>query len=392
MYKVGIVGAGVGGSYLAYLLSRRGIDTVIFDHRAPHEKLCGGGVTPKTIAAFPFLQELPCPRNEVRSIGINSPTGRMATVELEKPLTIFNRLDLDYSLLTMARNLGAHFRGERVREFFREGNRWRISTDHGGYEAEILVGADGAMSRTRKILGIPTGKPDCFLALECFLDIIGDSVTFTFSPDLKGYLWAFPRVDKTGVGIMCRHDTGKRIGILKDMLRHYIEIHFPGHFKGVSFRGAVIPVFSADKFRRQRICSENWALIGDAASFADPITGEGIYYALCSADILASCIAENSLPHYQHLCRERIGGILLEASRSYQYLYRDEFIVTMVALVEKSKTMRRIVSDMMAGDIKYVSYRWRLARHVIGFLSMLRFIAPTGINVRKGSRCFWGRS
>jgi len=371
MYKVGIVGAGVGGSYLAYLLSRRGIDTVIFDHRAPHEKLCGGAVTPKAMADFPILQDLACPRNEVRDIGVIPPNGRLAAVKLEKPLTIFNRRDLDYSLLKMARELGAHFRGERVQGFAREGNRWRIFTDQGEYKAEILVGADGAMSGTRRKLGISTGKLDCFLALECFLDLTGDSATFKFFPDLRGYLWAFPRVDKTGVGIMWRHDTAKGIDIFKTMLRHYIEVRFPGYFKRISFRRAVIPVFSAETFHGQRICSDNWALIGDAGSFVDPISGEGIYYALCSADILASCIAEDSLPYYQHVCMERIGGILLEASQSYRYLYRDEFIGTMVALVGKSRAMRGIVSAMMAGDIKYVSYRWRFARHVIGFLAML---------------------
>jgi geranylgeranyl reductase family protein len=371
MYKVGIVGAGVGGSYLAYLLSKKGIDTVIFDPRAPQEKLCGGGVTAKAVAGFPLLQELPCPRNEVRDIKITSPSGRIATVELKKPLAIFNRMDLDYSLLTAAREFGAHFKGERVQGFVREEHHWRISTEQGAYEAEILVGADGAASRTRKMLGVSTGKSGYFLALECFLHLTGDSAAFTFFPDLKGYVWAFPRVDQTGVGIMCRYGTGKGIDILKDMLRHYLEIHFPGHLKGVSFRSAVIPVFSADKSCDQRICSEDWALIGDAASFADPISGEGIYYALCSADILASCIAENNVAGYQHTTRECIGSILLEASRIYEYLFRDEFIDTMVGLVEKSKAMRGIVSGMMAGDIKYISCRWRFARHAIGFLSML---------------------
>jgi geranylgeranyl reductase family protein len=371
MYKVGIIGAGVGGSYLTYLLSRRGIDTVIFDPRAPHEKLCGGGVTPKAMADFPILRKLPCPRNEVRDIGVTSPNGRLAAVRLEKPLTIFNRRDLDYELLKMAMGFGAHFRRERMHGFAREGNHWRISTDQGEYETEILVGADGAMSRTGKILGVSRAKNDCFFAIECFLDLTGDSATFMFFPDLKGYLWAFPRVDKTGVGIMWRHDTAKGIDFFKAMLRHYIEVHFPGYPKRVSFRGAIIPVFSAETFHGQRICSDNWALIGDAGSFVDPISGEGIYYALCSADILALCIAEDSLAHYQHVCRERIGGILLTASQSYQYLYRDEFIGTMVALVERSRVIRAIISEMMEGDIKYVSYRWRLARHVIGLLSML---------------------
>lgn len=371
MYKVGIVGAGVGGSYLAYLLSKKGIDTVIFDPRTPHEKLCGGGVTHKAMADFPLLQELPCPRNEVRRIMIISPNGRTAAVELDKPLTIFNRRDLDYTLLKTAQELGANFKGERVRVFSREGNRWRISTGGGEYGAEILVGADGAMSRTRKMLGISTGKPHCFLALECFLGLTGDSVTFKFFPDLKGYLWAFPRVDRTGVGIMCRYDTGNSIDVLKGMLHHFIEVHFPGQVERISFRGAYIPFFSAEERGGQRICSENWALIGDAASFVDPINGEGIYYALYSADILASCITENTVPLYQHLCMEGIGGVLLEATRSYQYLYRDEFIGTMVALVEKSRAMRRIISEMMAGDINYVSYKWRFARNLMGFLSML---------------------
>jgi geranylgeranyl reductase family protein len=371
MYKVGIVGAGVGGSYLAYLLSKRGIDTVIFDCRVPHEKLCGGGVTHKVMADFPLLQELPCPRNKVRTIVVISPKGRTAAVKLDKPLTIFNRRDLDCMLLKTAQELGAYFRGERVRLFSREGRCWRIFTDQGEYRAEILVGADGAMSRTRRILGVAQGKPDYFLALECFLGLTGDSVTFKFFPDLKGYLWSFPRVDRTGVGIMCRHGTASGINDLKEMLRNYIEMHFPGQVGRVTFRGAYIPFFSAEQCRGQRICSENWALIGDAASFVDPINGEGIYYALYSADILASCITENTVPLYRRLCMERIGGTLLEASRRYHYLYRDEFIETMIALVHKSRTIRGIMSEMMAGDINYVSYTWRFARYLMGFLSML---------------------
>jgi geranylgeranyl reductase family protein len=372
MYKVGIVGAGIGGSYLAYLLSKRGIDTVIFDPRAPHEKLCGGGVTPKAMTLFPLLKELPCPRNEVRHIRIVSPNSRAAALDLEKPLTIFNRMDLDSSLLNMATNLGAHFREESVHGFIREEKFWRIFTDRGEYEAEILVGADGAISRTGRMLaGILPGKHDCFVALECFLDTTGDIATFAFFSDFKGYIWEFPRVDRTGVGIMCRYEKAQDISMLKDMISHYIDIHFVSHQKRFSFRGAVIPVFPSYNFHNKRICSDNWALIGDAASFVDPISGEGIYYALYSADILASCITEGKLSEYQRICKERIGGVLLEASRSYQYLYRNEFIGTMVAFAEKSKNIRGTISNMITGDIKYVSYQWRFAKRVISLLSLL---------------------
>jgi flavin-dependent dehydrogenase len=293
-------------------------------------------------------------------------------LELEKPLTIFNRRDLDYTLLTKAQEQGADLRAEQVRTFSRVGNCWKITTDPGEYEAEIIVGADGAMSRTRRILGISTDKPECFLALACFINTTGDSAVFKFFPNLKGYLWAFPRVDKTVVGIVAHHNAAHDIETLKQMLRYYIESRFPGHIKNLSFRGGLIPLFSVEKLREgQQICSENWALIGDAASFVDPVSGEGIYYALCSADMAAACLAENNLALYHDLCMERIGRILVEASRSYPFLYRDEFIGTMISLADKSRTIRGIISEMMAGDINYVSYTWKFSRQVLGLLAML---------------------
>ena len=147
MYKVGIIGAGIGGSYLSYCLSKEGVDTIVFDFRVPHEKLCGGGVSYKTIERFPIIRELPIPRKKIWKSTFISPKEKEVTIDLEKPLTIFSRMDLDYSLLKKAVDLGAHFRKEKVQSFAREGNSWRIFTKKGDYKAEILVGADGALSQ-----------------------------------------------------------------------------------------------------------------------------------------------------------------------------------------------------------------------------------------------------
>ena len=126
MYKVGIIGAGIGGSYLSYRLSKEGIDTIVFDFRAPHEKICGGGVTYKTIAKFPILSKLSIDRKEIWKATLISPKEKKVTINLEKPLTMFNRRDLDYSFLNKAVDLGAHFKKEKVQSFAREGNSWRI--------------------------------------------------------------------------------------------------------------------------------------------------------------------------------------------------------------------------------------------------------------------------
>lgn len=368
MYKVGIVGAGVGGSYLAYLLSKAGLDTVVFDFRAPHEKLCGGGVTYKAIAKFPVLNELPCPRKEVWKSIIVSPKERELTIDFEKPLTIFNRRDLDCSLLKMAQEHGAQFRKERVRSFSAEGDRWRILTEKGAYRTEILVGADGALSGTRKTLGLPPKKEDYFLALECFLDIQRDFITFKFFPDSEGYLWAFPRTKVLGVGIVCRHCDTKDHHDVKAKLLHYIERNYPVQAEGISLRGAYIPFFSAKDIQGPGICSKNWALIGDAASFVDPISGEGISYALFSADILAKCIIENRLSSYQGLCMEHFGENLLEASQDFEYFYRTEFIETMIALAERSKPLQSILSEMVAGDINYLTWKTRFRKSFLRLL------------------------
>ena len=100
MYKVGIIGAGIGGSYLSYRLSKEGIDTIVFDFRAPHEKICGGGVTYKTIAKFPILSKLSIDRKEIWKATLISPKEKKVTINLEKPLTMFNRRDLITLFLT----------------------------------------------------------------------------------------------------------------------------------------------------------------------------------------------------------------------------------------------------------------------------------------------------
>ena len=152
VYKVAIVGAGIGGSYLSYRLAKQGLETVTFDFRVPHEKLCGGGITHKAMERFSVLSDLPCPRKEVWKTIIISPNNRAAAIDLTRPLTMFNRRDLDYSLLLKAQETGAVFKRERVGSFAQEGHHWRIHTEKGEYRAEKLVGADGTLSGTRRRL------------------------------------------------------------------------------------------------------------------------------------------------------------------------------------------------------------------------------------------------
>jgi flavin-dependent dehydrogenase len=115
-------------------------------------------------------------------------------------------------------------------------------------------------------------------------------------------------------------------------------------------------------------------LIGDAARFVDPISGEGMYYALYSADILADCIKEDKVLEYAGLCREHFGGNLLKAFRGFPYIYQTEFVEAMTVLAGKSRPIRQIISDMMVGDLNYLNWKGRFKR------SSLRIVTEFLIN------------
>jgi geranylgeranyl reductase family protein len=375
MYKVGIIGAGIGGSYLSYCLSKEGVDTIVFDFRAPHEKICGGGVSYKTIERFPIISELPIPRKEIWKSTFISPKERIVTIDMERPLTIFNRMDLDNSLLTMAQESGAHFRKEKVQSFAREGNSWRIFTNTGDYKAEILVGADGALSRTRRKLNVLPVKEDAFFALECFLKVKRDVVIFKFFPDIQGYLWAFPRINNLAVGIVSNYCRKTNVKDIEKRLLHFIERYYPEQTPKISVHGAYTPLFCADDSKNISICDNNWALIGDAATFVDPVSGEGIYYAIYSAEILSQCILENELALYQPLCMKHFGENLAKALQGLKYFYQPEFIEVMIQMAKESLSVCRIISDMMSGSLDYLSWKGALRKGLYKIMSDFIFNA-----------------
>ncbi|HUV59499.1 MAG TPA: NAD(P)/FAD-dependent oxidoreductase [Desulfatiglandales bacterium] len=375
MYKVGIIGAGIGGSYLSYRLSKEGVDTIVFDFRAPREKICGGGVSYKTIERFPIINELAIPRKEIWKSTLISPKERVVTIDLEKPLTIFSRMDLDYSFLKKAMRFGAHFRKEKVQSFAREGNSWRIFTKTGDYKAEILVGADGALSRTRRKLNVLSVKEDAFFALECFLNVQEDVVIYKFFPDIKGYLWAFPRVDNLAVGIVSKRCRETNVKDIEKRLLYFIERYYPEQTPRISVQGAYIPLFCADDIKNISICDNNWALIGDAATFVDPVSGEGIYYAIYSAESLAQCILENELALYQQLCMKHFGENLVKALQIFEYFYQAEFIEVMIQMAKESLSVCRIIADMISGSLDYLSWKGALRKGLYKIMSDFIFNA-----------------
>ena len=117
------------------------------------------------------------------------------------------------------------------------------------------------------------------------------------------------------------------------------------------------------------IAGPNWALIGDAAGFADPVTGEGIYYALRSAELFAASYLEERVDDYEQSWRQDFGGELVRAAqmrrRFYGNFWGAPFTVRMIEFARGHRGIKRVLGDLVAGEQGYTDLKKKLARSAI---------------------------
>jgi flavin-dependent dehydrogenase len=413
--EVAIIGAGPAGAHLASRLAAEGRDVVLFDPKGAWEKPCGGGVPTRAIREFAFILESSnYPRKLVRQITMISPLDRHVTLTLDEPFAVYSRQVLNSLVLDRAIEAGAGFVREGVSDFAREPDGWTISTDRGNqWRVRFLVGADGAASFTRRRLVGIFPKQDLALAfgynIACAEDGDAqpptgnngahrseppmDEVVVRFPKDFTGYLWAFPRPGAMNFGVASK--LGERTSVeLRTLLTDFVRGYYGGDMPDpdrVSFFGAKIPTLDLASWKDLQTTGDGWALIGDAAGFADPITGEGIYYAFKSADLLADALGSASGTFDAHENGKTPTGsssIYLRATGSYETMWRDAFgrdlehasfrlpqfyhgfffgrIFTdaTIRLARHHRGVRTILVRALTGDQSYVTLKRDLLRRV----------------------------
>jgi flavin-dependent dehydrogenase len=132
---------------------------------------------------------------------------------------------------------------------------------------------------------------------------------------------------------------------------------------------ARIPGLAPRTWDTRRACGESWALLGDAAGFADPVTGEGIYYALRSAELFTDAYLEGAPEEYERLWREDFGGELKRASqmrrRFYGNFWGAPFTDRMIEFARGHRGIRKVLGQLVAGDQGYVNLKKKLARSAL---------------------------
>src|SRR5579859_2027266 len=219
--RIAIVGGGPAGAYAAAALASAGRDVLLFDEKLAWEKPCGGGLTDKAIARWPFLRDLPVERNWVTNCELIAPSGARVRFDLDKQIAIFSRLTLNGLLLDRAARAGAEVVRERVVAVERRSGEWQIQSSSSLHSADYLIMAAGARNPFRSTFTPNLGPENFIVALGYYIPGTSATVQVKFIDGLQGYIWIFPRADHFSAGI-CGHMRGKSTAELRRILENHL--------------------------------------------------------------------------------------------------------------------------------------------------------------------------
>jgi flavin-dependent dehydrogenase len=343
-------------------LARAGHKVSLFDEHLAWEKPCGGGLTHKAIQCFPFLLDNSYPKKLVQSVELISSQEHRATLEMTHPIVIYSRTVLNGMLLDRARDAGCNVQRSRVMSVDTSTSKPRYCVEGEWREADFLVLAAGARNQllpeTRALQ-----RDELEMTQGYFVPQTADSITIKFLPHFEGYIWSFPRNDHLSVGIcgsMSSHTSTELRGHLQTFVeKHGIET------EGAKFYSHVLPSPQERTLSQRNVLGKNWALVGDAAAWVDPLTGEGLFYAIRSGELLGRSLAEGCPEKYPAWIKAAFSTELEFAARIVRRFYRGSFLgsavtTRMVQFMRRSPVFRQLVGDLFSGTQDYSSLKRRL--------------------------------
>ena len=315
-FDVVIIGAGPSGSNAAISYKKLNpdlkialVDKAIF----PRDKSCGDAFGPGVISALKrfgnehILEDEPEVVSTTlfgpKNIGIQNYIPEVKNKE-DSVVYVIPRLDLDNRILNLAKEEEVEtFEGYRFSKFFNNEESVSVEIENEEkekyiLEAKLLVGADGANSRVRKSLNLKQNSDwNKAIAIRAYIDSpnyleIFKERTLMFEINvsaIKGYAWAFPskgNLLNIGIGVPLSVFKKEKMDI-KNLLDEFV--------KTLKSRGVIVENLRMEKSfmlpfasSRPKLGHNRVALIGDAGSMINPMSGEGIFYGMEAGFLLAN--------------------------------------------------------------------------------------------------------
>jgi geranylgeranyl reductase family protein len=347
-WDVVVVGGGPAGAACAAAARRAQPDArVLVLDRAdfPRDKVCGDGIAPEALDVLARLgldpDALTAGFPPVSRLRLRSPGGTTVERTMRRPASVVPRAVLDDRLLTAALAGGAEFRRHAVRRL--EVHPTHVELD-GSVTAGVVVGADGAESVVRRALGIPPNRPGRMaIAIRGYAPEpdghAGVQSLLTTEQRWPAYAWSFPLGDgRSNVGYGELVSSGAtRAGLLAGL-----ERLLPG-LSTAALRAHRLPLSSG----RPRQPDGRVLLAGDAASLINPLTGEGIFYAVLSGTLAGAAAVHGpeAGAAYRRALNQRLGRHLRHSTTASWASHRSWL---MDAVFRAAAADQRVFDDVVA--------------------------------------------
>jgi geranylgeranyl reductase family protein len=388
-YDVIIVGGGPAGSTAARRIAQRNLNVLLLDKAVfPRVKPCAGGMTDRVRNALDFSIDEVVQR---RSYGqrVISPSGTI--VDCTRPVATGDMLmrdEFDTLLLRKAEEAGAKIReGVKVVNAEQDADKTTVTTSEGErIDAKYLVGADGINSVVARKLKFYKGWPanDAAICIEIEAEVgeeavericgvshdkKGVAVNIYFGPIPFGYIWCFPKKSILSLGAGCMQAKAKNIrGLFNKWFEDFKE-KYDIDPKIISDTAARVPYSGAVK----KTVIGRTILIGDAAGFVYPFSGEGIVLGVQSAIIAAPVLERavtNSNPcilaEFEKDWKQAFGSDLKVAKSTADLMFKSEKNMnTILRLAHEDEVIGDIMYKMIAGLDSYKNLQRQQVKRIL---------------------------
>jgi len=390
-YDVVVIGAGPAGATAAKVLAEKGINVLLLDKQSfPREKPCGGGLQARVIKRYPYIKKNDLIDSFSFRLCVHSSSlkYKIDVVKSEPIMAMVLRNTFDAGLVHLASQSGAVFlEGKAAVSIKMNTDYVRVTLNDGTMiDAFYVIAADGVWSTmTKQLGGIQKNQNIGMCVLEEY-PVSKNIMDQFFSEQrcvhihlnifgIAGYGWVFPKKEHVNIGLCeFRHAITSEYQKknLKTLYMQYMNLLkeskvIPKTLQARIIKGGVFPTVPMERTYGART-----VLCGDAGGLTNPLTGDGIYYAMVSGEIASKVIIsalKNGFANTQTLSSYQRGW-MNDFGKDHKrfFMLSKRWRVdaeNLVRLFEKDQKFIDLVLSVVMEPLSIKKIRWKVARHVL---------------------------